>query len=53
MLKIILSAWLFTNVFEINQQYKQKTKIMFDKSLEVICCLYKLKDFEASIDPSF
>ena len=44
---MIIEACLFTNVHEINQQYKQKAKIMFDRYLEVIRCLLELEDSEA------
>ena len=33
LLGMIPEVCLFTNVLEINQQYKQKPKIMFDRSL--------------------
>ena len=42
---------LFTNVHGINQQYKLKPKIIFDRSFYVIHFLYKLEISGAQLEP--
>ena len=57
MLRIILQVCLFTNVHEINQQYKQKPKIIFDLFKLFVTCSslrilkHRLNPFFIAISP--
>ena len=53
LLRMIPSVYLFPNIYGINQQHKLKSKIIFDRSFEVIRCLYKLEDSETSLELHF